>query len=323
MSSPRAATSVADQHLQLAVLERGERLEACGLRLVAVDRRGDEAVLLELAGEARRAVLGAHEAQHLPVVARLDEVHEQRALVLLRDLVGALVDRLGGGVAARDLDQLRLVEELVGELLDLAGERGGEQQVLALRGRGQERHDALDVRDEAHVEHAVGFVEDEDLDLSQVDALLLDVVEQAPRRGDQDLDAAADDRQLLLDVDAAVDDRRAQVGVLAVLADRFLDLDRELACRREDQRAHRVPGGRGARVRVGRQPVQDRQAESGGLAGAGLGAAHDVLARKDDGDRLLLDRGGGGVAGLGHGPENLRPQAELRKARGTAHHDIS
>ena len=34
---------------------------------------------LELAGEARRAVLGAHEAQHLPDVARLDDVRQQRA----------------------------------------------------------------------------------------------------------------------------------------------------------------------------------------------------------------------------------------------------
>ena len=38
---------------------------------------------------------------------------------------------------------------------------------------------------------------------------------------------------------------------------------------------------------------------------------------EDDGDRLGLDRGGGGVTGLGHGPENLRPQAELGKARDT------
>ena len=73
-----------DQHLQLAFLERGERLHARLLRLVAVDRVGDEAVLLELPREARRAVLGAHEAEHLLQVARADEVLEQRALGLLR-----------------------------------------------------------------------------------------------------------------------------------------------------------------------------------------------------------------------------------------------
>ena len=242
---------------------------------------------------------------------------EQRALVLLRDLVRALVDGLGRGVAARDLDQLGLVQQLVGELLDLGRERRREQQVLALRGRRQQRHDPLDVGDEAHVEHAIGFVEHEDLDLAEVHALVLDVVQQAARGRDEDLDASAHDRQLLLDVDAAVDDGRAQARVLAVLADRFLDLDRELARGRQDQRTDRVAGRRRARVRVLGQLVEDRQAEAGGLAGAGLGAAHDVLAGEDDRDGLLLDRGGGGVTGLGHGAEELRPQAELRKARDT------
>ena len=115
----------------------------------------------------------------------------------------------------------------------------------------------------------------------------------------------AHDRQLLLDVDAAVDDGRAQVGVLAVGPERFLDLDRELAGRREDQRAHRMPRRRGARVRHRQEPLQDRQREAGGLAGAGLGAAHDVLAGEDDGDRLRLDRRGRGVAGLVHGPQQV------------------
>jgi hypothetical protein len=52
------------------------------------------------------------------------------------------------------------------------------------------REDALDVGDEAHVQHAVGFVEHQHFDLGEGDALLLDVVEQAARRGDDDLAAA-------------------------------------------------------------------------------------------------------------------------------------
>ena len=197
-------------------LEIVERLEARRLALVAVDRRRLEAVLFELPREPRRAVLGAHEAEHLPQVARRDDVREQRALLIGRDLVDALRDGLGGGVAPRDFDQLRRVEQLVGELLDLVREGRREEQVLPLRGRRQQRHDALDVGNEAHVEHAIGFVEHEDLDLAQIHRFLLDVIEQPAGRRDQDLDAAADDRQLLLDVDAAEHDRRAQAGVLAV-----------------------------------------------------------------------------------------------------------
>jgi hypothetical protein len=38
-----------------------------------------------------------------------------------------------------------------------------------LPGEGEELADALDVGDEAHVEHAVGFVEHQDLDLAQLE----------------------------------------------------------------------------------------------------------------------------------------------------------
>ena len=53
------------------------------------------------------------------------------------------------------------------------------------------RGDAADVLDEAHVEHAVGFVEHEELDVAELDVALAHQVEQAARRGDQDVDAAS------------------------------------------------------------------------------------------------------------------------------------
>ena len=51
-----------------------------------------------------------------------------------------------------------------------------------------------DVVDEAHVEHPVGLVEDEDLDRAEVDGALADVVEQSAGRGDDDLGPAAQAR---------------------------------------------------------------------------------------------------------------------------------
>src|SRR5688572_12514184 len=82
----------------------------------------------------------------------------------------------------------------------------------------------------------------------------------------------------------------------------------------------RISARTGCRAGDGLEFVEDGEAEAGGLAGPGLGAAHDVEAGEDDRNGLLLNRGGGGVAGFGHGPEDFRPQAELRKARNTAHH---
>ena len=107
---------------------------------------------------------------------------------------------------------------------------------------------------------------------------------------------------------------RAQVRVLAVFLDLLLDLDRELARRREDQRAHVMAGGRGARVRVRQQLLQDRQAEARRLAGAGLGAAHDVVAGEYLGNRLRLDRRGRRIAGLGRRPAGFRAASRARQS---------
>ena len=58
-------------------------------------------------------------------------------------------------------------------------------QVLALV--RQELDDAPNVGDEAHVEHAVRFVEHQDLDARQIDGALLRVIEQAAGRRDQNV----------------------------------------------------------------------------------------------------------------------------------------
>jgi hypothetical protein len=80
------------------------------------------------------------------------------------------------------------LSRLVGQLLDLVREGGREEQGLLLG--GQQREDLLDVADEAHVEHAVGLVQHQDLELAEVEVALALVVQQAARRGDEDLDAA-------------------------------------------------------------------------------------------------------------------------------------
>jgi hypothetical protein len=175
-------------------------------------------------------------------------VREQLALAAGVDRVRDLRHQLGGRIAPRHLDGHRVLHERARQLADLVGEGGGEEQVLPLR--RQQREDAADVVDEAHVEHAVGLVEDEDLDLAQVDRLLLHVVEQAPGRGDEDVDAAAQGIDLRLHADAAVHEGGFQGNELPVRADVLLHLRRELARRGDDQHAHRMARRRMAAVRL-------------------------------------------------------------------------
>ena len=67
------------------------------------------------------------------------------------------------------------------------------------------------------------------------------------------------------------------------------------------------------RPRIGGETVQQRQRESGRLAGSGLSNSDHVAARHDDGDRLLLDRSSDGVVFFGDCTCNRFVKAEAMK----------
>ena len=183
----------------------------------------------------------------------------------------------------------------------MSSENVAENSSVCLR-LDQQVEDPADVGHEAHVQHPVRLVEDEDLDLAEVGRALADEVEQAAGRGDEDLDAGAQLLDLRVERHAAVDHRaRAAGDVAAVGLHRLGDLDRELAGRRQDEAADRVAGRRERGVRVGLEAVEDRQRERGGLAGAGLGGGEDVAALEHEGDGPFLDGRGLRVALLGDG----------------------
>ena len=59
--------------------------------------------------------------------------------------------------------------------------------------------------DEAHIQHAVGFVEDKDLDLIEADESLIHEVQQASWCCDQNIDTTLERDDLGLLADTAVD----------------------------------------------------------------------------------------------------------------------
>ena len=197
------------------------------------------------------------------------------------------------------------MQELLGQLGDLGRHRRREEQRLA-RQRRHHLADALDVGDEAHVEHAVGLVDDEDLDAVEQQLAALAVVEQAAGRRDQHVGAALQLLVLLVERHAADEQRDVELVVLAVLDEVFLDLRGEFARRLEDQRARHA--GAGAALF---EPGDHRQHEGGGLAGAGLGDAEHVLALQGVRDGARLDRRRHGVAGVGNGGKDLGRQAQV------------
>src|SRR5207302_3268604 len=95
----------------------------------------------------------------------------------------------------------RITRVLAGDTAGFALERRGEEHRLALGGTAVD--DAVDRRAEAHVEHAVGLVDDEEPHVRQRDRAALEQVLEAAGGRDQDVGGASL-ASLPGDADAAV-----------------------------------------------------------------------------------------------------------------------
>ncbi len=183
----------------------------------------------------------------------------------------------------------------------LAVECGREEQRLPL-GRAL-RDDPLDGGPEAHVEHAVGLVEDERADVREREGAALQQVLEPAGSGDEDVGALRGAR-LLLEADAAVDGaRRCSARARGERLQLVDDLGGELARRGEHER-RRTP-------RIGRDPVDHRRAEGERLARAGGRLGEHVATGEHVADDELLDGEGGVDAALRKRTRNRTGYAEI------------
>ena len=159
---------------------------------------------------------------------------------------------------------------------------GGEEERLPALPRAQV-DDFTDDGQEAHVQHAVHFIQHQRLDLSEAHRAAVEVVHQAAGRGDDDVRALVQLFRLLAVAQAAVQQGHFQPGEFAVFGKGFRHLVRQFAGGFQHQYlglAHRLYLG------------QQRQGEGRGLARSRLGRSDQVPALQDDGDGLLLNGGG-------------------------------
>ncbi len=115
-----------------------------------------------------------------------------------------------------------LVQEFGDELRDARVERRGEQHALPLGWCRPEN--ATDDGEEAHVGHVVGFVDDRDLDVGEVDDALLHEVKETTRASNEDVDALVQRTGLRILVDATEHDGRRQALGLLQRNERGMDL---------------------------------------------------------------------------------------------------
>ena len=190
------------------------------------------------------------------------------------------------------------------------GHGRGEQHGLARRGGlGQ---DPLHVGQEAEVEHLVGLVEHQGLDLGQVERAAVGDVEQPARGADHDVHAVGEGVELGLVADTAVDGEDADPEVGRSQGQVTGHLAGELASGGDDEGLRLAGLGQvGVRRVAGpHDALEQRDAEGQRLAGAGAGLADQVGAQERDRQGHLLDREGlddaaalEGVGDLGEYPE--------------------
>jgi hypothetical protein len=204
-----------------------------------------------------------HEGVDLVVVVDAQEAVLDRALVLhgVLVLVAAGIAGVGLGQAAR-----------------LAVEGRGEHDGLAVGGDLPD--DAVDGGAEAHVQHAVGLVEDEGADVAEGQRAAVQEVLQAARGGHEDVGLRRE-LGLLHEPGAAVDGGDAQRAGVGQRAQLLHDLQGELAGRGEHERGGAAGLGGGA--------IDERHAEGEGLARAGRRLEHHVVAREQVLEHELLD----------------------------------
>ena len=213
---------------------------------------------------------------------------------------------LGSGITASHFDFQRVMQQLFRQRLDVVREGRGEQQILAFR--RELRQHAANIMNKAHIQHTVGFIKHQDFNLVQADGILMFKIQQAPRGGHQNIDAAAQLHHLRVNTHPAKNHQRANIQVFAVIANVFTDLCRQFTRWREDQRAHRATAF-SMRLFLN-QMLQERQGKARRFAGAGLGAGHQIASLQHRRDSLLLNWGWLKVTLLGDSAQDIRVQAK-------------
>jgi hypothetical protein len=174
-------------------------------------------------------------------------------------------------------------------------------------------HDFFQGRGESHVQHVVGFVQNQGFHLVQIDGLAFQMVDQPARRSDQDVQARRQFAELGGIPHAAEDDGRGQVLSLGIRRDVVVNLGSQLPGGAQDERPDLPrPGFGGMFGKV----LNEGQGEGGGLSRTGLRQSHQILFLQQHGDAGGLNGGGGLVLQFLQLAENGSRQAKLPECGG-------
>src|SRR5205085_10642453 len=126
--------------------------------------------------------------------------------------------------------------EFLGELLDLMRKRSREHQSLTLA--RQRPDDLANLREKSHVQHAIGFVEDKELESGKVCLPLTHQIDEPSWCCHHEINAGAERFDLRTLTYSAKNGGHTQRKMPGINTNILLDLHDQFACRGDDERAH-------------------------------------------------------------------------------------
>ena len=290
----------------VAVLEFLKRLGAFGLGHVAM--QGDRVEIMPLQGLRKNVnvALAIAEYERVLDVLGFQQMPQRPALIIRPQHGHALGDIDGCRGRWCNRDFLGVHQEGVGQPTNFRRHGRGEEQRLA--NPWQQRDDAFDIRDKAHVEHSIRFVDDQDPDIGHQNFAALKKIDQSTRRRDQDIDAAIKLAFLIAETLASDEERHGERAVFSIGFEGLRNLCRQFAGRLQDQ----GPWHTCLRAAAGKD-VDQRERERGRLACACLRTAENVPPHQDIGDCLRLNRRRRGVASIGYSVHQFGREAQIGK----------
>jgi len=174
-----------------------------------------------------------------------------------------------GRVLANDFYEFRVDHVAFRKRHDASWHRSRKHQGLTI---GRNRfEDFFDIFLETHFQHFVGFIENHEFQLVEMDGLAFEMVDGSAWRTDDDLRFLLEFIELIGDRIATKNRHDAAFGeVFCHSHDFVMNLNGEFPRRSEDEGLDDV------RVKI--DTFQNRNAESGGLTGSRMGMTDDIFA---------------------------------------------
>ena len=284
-----AGRDVCGHHdVQLSHLETVDGPLSESLRQVAAQRGYVETSCFQPFRNFGGGLLGPHKDEHAVEIFAFDDPGEGFHLVVTLDQQKALADIFHRGGLALDTGFAVFAQVFVDNLDNFFGHGGAEKRPLGVFGNLAQ--DGFDIFHESHVQHFVGLVQNNRLDLVQGNRTPLEVVDEPARRCHDDVGGPFESLELHRNVLPAIDGNHVDLRKLhGILLDCFGHLDRKFPRRCQ----HQQGGILAVELYAGKQ----RECKRCGLASAGLCRTQQVLALQQGGNGLRLDGGGGLVTG--------------------------